>query len=300
MVTTPSRHNSFSFSLELSPLPSYQARLAANESGAAMKAVEDSLADVLEDNAITIRETGDDPVVYEHDDFGLHHAPPSRTHSNAPSRTASAREIHLPTHEVTRKLSLAQRPHTPFSLFKAYFEKWKGVPGRKSPPYSKDLVADFIFTLIGSFFGIGAVAILHYDLVVQHSDLQLLVASFGASAVLTYGVPNSPLAQPRNLVFGHMVSALTGCIVEALLPEPVWLASSLCVAIAIVAQIATKTIHPPGGATALIAVTGTSSVKHLGFLYVLMPVGSGAIILLLVALIVNNAAPHRRYPEFWI
>ena len=62
---------------------------------------------------------------------------------------------------------------------------------------------------------------------------------------------------------------------------------------------ATKTLHPPGGATALIAVIGSDKIHDLGYLYVLMPVGLGAVSMLLVALLVNNISKSRRYPEFW-
>ena len=61
----------------------------------------------------------------------------------------------------------------------------------------------------------------------------------------------------------------------------------------------TKTTHPPGGATALIAVIGSERVHQLGFLYVLSPVALGALIMLVVALIVNNLTSFRRYPVFW-
>ena len=61
----------------------------------------------------------------------------------------------------------------------------------------------------------------------------------------------------------------------------------------------TKTLHPPGGATALIAVIGGDSVHRLGYLYALIPAGAGAVVLLIVALLVNNMVPSRRYPEFW-
>ena len=62
---------------------------------------------------------------------------------------------------------------------------------------------------------------------------------------------------------------------------------------------ATKTLHPPGGATALIAVIGGPKIHHLGYLYALFPVAAGAVIMLIVALVVNNIPPSRRYPEFW-
>ncbi len=79
-----------------------------------------------------------------------------------------------------------------------------------------------------------------------------------------------------------------------------WLAAALAVSIAIAMMHLTKTLHPPGGATALIAVIGGNTVHNLGYLYVLIPVGLGAVVMLIIALLVNNLAPNRRYPEFWI
>jgi len=78
-----------------------------------------------------------------------------------------------------------------------------------------------------------------------------------------------------------------------------WFAAALSVAAAIFIMMATKSLHPPGGATALIAVTGDASIRNLGFLYVLVPAGVGAVALLLVALVVNNLATHRAYPVYW-
>lgn len=127
----------------------------------------------------------------------------------------------------------------------------------------------------------------------------MLVGSFGASAVLIYGAVESPLAQPRNLMGGHVLSALVGVAVARLIPEAVWIAAPLAVATSIAAMHVTRTLHPPGGATALIAVIGGEQVRALGFLYALAPVGLGALIMLAVALVVNNLSPKRRYPLFW-
>jgi CBS-domain-containing membrane protein len=73
----------------------------------------------------------------------------------------------------------------------------------------------------------------------------------------------------------------------------------VAVATAIAIMHLTKTLHPPGGATALIAVIGGDSVHSLGYMYALVPAGLGAVILLLVAVVVNNIPKGRRYPEFW-
>jgi CBS-domain-containing membrane protein len=84
-----------------------------------------------------------------------------------------------------------------------------------------------------------------------------------------------------------------------LLHDHLWMAAAVAVATAIAVMHATKTLHPPGGATALIAVIGGKSIHAIGYWYVLIPAGLGALILLLVALLVNNIPKSRRYPEFW-
>jgi CBS domain-containing membrane protein len=81
------------------------------------------------------------------------------------------------------------------------------------------------------------------------------------------------------------------------LPNIVWLTASLAVSLSIIAMQYTKTLHPPGGATALIAVTGSEKIKALGYLYVIFPVLTGVIILLLIALIINNMTSQRKYPN---
>ncbi len=176
-----------------------------------------------------------------------------------------------------------------------YFTKMKGIT--KSPPI--DSFQEMIWSWVGAFLGISAVAYLNYN-VIEDTDFVMVIGSFGASAVLIYGAIRSPLAQPRNLVGGHILSAIIGVSFYKLFPSHMWLASSLAVATAIVAMHASKTLHPPGGATALIAVIGSSKIHDLGYLYAVIPVGIGAVIMLVVALMVNNIPNNRRYPEFWI
>jgi CBS domain-containing membrane protein len=158
---------------------------------------------------------------------------------------------------------------------------------------------DHLWTFIGGFLGIGAVALVQSFLDSTINDKLFLIGSFGASAVLIYGIPNSPLAQPRNLIGGHVVSALVGVIIYKLVGgfDIYWLAPALSVALAIVMMQITKTLHPPGGATALIANIGSEKVKALGFIYVATPVFSGVMILFLVALLVNNIPKNRSYPS---
>lgn len=167
----------------------------------------------------------------------------------------------------------------------------------QSPPRVSPV--EVIWSWIGSFAGIAAVSLIHYRLLDQTS-LLMLIGSFGASAVLVYGAVRSPLAQPRNLLGGHILSAFIGVTVHLLLAEIPWLAAAVAVSTSIAVMHLTRTLHPPGGATALIAVIGGDSIFDLGYLYVLMPAALGAMVMLIVALIVNNIPKTRKYPEFWL
>jgi CBS-domain-containing membrane protein len=100
-------------------------------------------------------------------------------------------------------------------------------------------------------------------------------------------------------VGGHLLSAVIGVMAWKLFHAFPWFAAPFSVATAIALMHLTRTLHPPGGATALIAVLGGEKIHDLGFLYVIVPVGAGVAIMLLVALLVNNLSDSRRYPEFW-
>jgi CBS-domain-containing membrane protein len=176
-----------------------------------------------------------------------------------------------------------------------YFDKMKG--GGQSPPRVGSL--EVLWSWLGSFLGIAAVSLLHHKLLDQ-TGLMMVIGSFGASAVLIYGAVRSPLAQPRNLLGGHILSAFIGVTAWQWLGGDTWLAAAFAVSTSIAVMHLTKTLHPPGGATALIAVIGGESVHALGYLYVLIPTALGATVMLLVALLVNNIPKSRKYPEFWL
>ncbi|ADI85900.1 HPP family protein [Geobacter sulfurreducens] len=156
---------------------------------------------------------------------------------------------------------------------------------RERPPLS------FKYALWGCVSGMaGVLAIMAVTRMAGHP---LLIGSFGASAVLLFGAAESPFAQPRNLVGGHLVSAVAAVAVTAWLGSgPV--AVALAVGAATLLMYLTRTIHPPGGATALIGVQG-----HAGLSFLVDPVLTGALILLTVALFTNNIVQHRHYPEQW-
>ncbi len=162
----------------------------------------------------------------------------------------------------------------------------------------RETLVDFkehFWSFCGAFTGIGLIALFQSKILTDYESI-FLIGSFGASSVLVYGSIQSPLAQPRNLIGGHVVSSLIGVTVYKFMPDILWLSAPLAVALSIVAMQITKTVHPPGGASALIAVIGTPKVKALGYWFVVSPVLTGALILLVVALIFNNLTPNRRYP----
>ena len=156
--------------------------------------------------------------------------------------------------------------------------------------------SNMFWAWIGSFLGIIAISYFHMD-ILDDKDLTLVVGSFGASAVLIYGVPNSPLSQPRNLIGGHLLSAIVGVISYKLFSSNLFLATAIAVSTSILIMQLTLTLHPPGGATSLIAVIGGEQIHELEFFYILIPVFSGALILFLIAFIVNNIPKNRSYPE---
>ena len=163
----------------------------------------------------------------------------------------------------------------------------------------KETLIDFkehFWSFIGSFVGIGILAYIQ-SIHFKGNDAVYLIGSFGASSVLVYGIIQSPFSQPRNLVGGHVISALIGVTVHKLVPDIIWIAAPLAVSFSIILMQITKTLHPPGGATALIAIIGSDKIKALGYMYVFSPVLIGVLILLITALIFNNMTSSRSYPS---
>lgn len=179
----------------------------------------------------------------------------------------------------------------PRRIIKKQYRKARYILYRETLIDSKE----HLLTFVGSFVGIGLIGLLNSKYLVA-SDNLFLIGSFGASSVLVYGLINSPLAQPRNLIGGHLICAIIGVTIFKLFSGELWLACALAVSLSIVAMQITKTLHPPGGATALIAVTGGDKIKDLGYFYVLSPVLTGVLILFAVALVFNNLR-HRKYPS---
>jgi len=172
---------------------------------------------------------------------------------------------------------------------RGYFARMRGRG--ESPP--RVPLAEIARSFLGAFAGIAALGLAHGQ---ARSLLEaaLLFGPLGASAVLLFAMPKSPLAQPRNVVGGHVLSALVGVAAVQWTPGPLWLTAALATACAIALMLATRTLHPPGGATALVAVLTGAHWNHA-----LFPAGAGALVLVLAAVLVNNALPGRKYPEYW-
>ncbi|HQE33776.1 MAG TPA: HPP family protein [Flavobacterium alvei] len=164
--------------------------------------------------------------------------------------------------------------------------------------YKETLVdwKEHFWAFLGSFVAIGILAYIQ-SIHFTGNDAVYLIGSFGASSVLVYGIIQSPFSQPRNLIGGHLISAFIGVSIHKLVPDIIWIAAPLAVSISIVLMQITKTLHPPGGATALIAIIGSDKIKALGYLYLFSPVLIGVLILLIIALIFNNMTSNRSYPS---
>jgi len=148
------------------------------------------------------------------------------------------------------------------------------------------------FTLV-SFVGT-VVAIAVTGWLSLMSGTPWLMASFGASCVLAFGLPDSPLAQPRNIVGGHLVSTLIGLVVLHTLGNS-WWSCALAVGLALAAMQQTRTLHAPAGANPLVVIASGAS---FGFL--LTPVLAGSLVVVAVAWCVNNARSRGSYPKYWL
>lgn len=146
-----------------------------------------------------------------------------------------------------------------------------------------------LFSYIGSFIGIAALAYLTAD-----SGYPLIAAPFGAAVVLLFAAPDSPFAQPRNCIVGNFLGGLVSLIMVHLFGSEPWV-MALAVATAIKVMQLTKTLHPPGGAVALVGV-----MSKAGWSFLLTPVLAGSIILVLCTVAFNNLMPGRSYPKHWL
>jgi CBS-domain-containing membrane protein len=150
------------------------------------------------------------------------------------------------------------------------------------PLLQKALIAGFF-----SAFTIGVLTVLTYK-----STLGYFIAgSFGSSMVLLFGFPESPFAQPKNVFFGHLCTALVGVIFVNLVPLPIYINIALGVGAGVFFMILLNIVHPPAGGNPIIVIIGSASYDYL-----ISPVIFGCIIILLIAILVNKFLLQKNYP----
>ena len=125
------------------------------------------------------------------------------------------------------------------------------------------------------------------------SDFTTVIGSFGATAVLLYGAPAVPFSQPRNVVGGHTISAAIGSATAMGLPPSA--AAPIAVSTSLMAMMVTKTVHPPAGGTALIAVVGGSHIQNMGLLFA-APACFGACVMVSTATMYHKSLGNK-YPQ---
>ncbi|MBD3881901.1 HPP family protein [Phormidium tenue FACHB-886] len=145
-----------------------------------------------------------------------------------------------------------------------------------------------IFSWLGAFLGI---ATLGYLTSQEHS---FIAAPLGATAVLVFGVPDSPLAQPRNVIGGNLIAAIICVTLVQVFGTAPWV-MAMAVATTIKLMQLTRTVHPPAGAVALLGV-----LTHASWSYVLTPVLAGSVVIVFCTILFNNTAPGRTYPKHWL
>jgi CBS-domain-containing membrane protein len=167
---------------------------------------------------------------------------------------------------------------------KLYLQKMRGGSPRPAPLHYRHI----FWSWLGAFLGIAATG---YPAALTHAPL--LIAPFGATCVLIFGAPDSPLAQPRNVIGGHCIATVISLVLLHLFGADWWV-MALAVATAIGVMQLTSTLHPPAGATPLVVMMTKASWSFL-----FIPVLVGVFVLVGCAVLFNNLAQERSYPKYW-
>tara|TARA_B100000963_G_scaffold154523_1_gene134540 strand:- start:604 stop:1068 length:465 start_codon:yes stop_codon:yes gene_type:complete len=152
----------------------------------------------------------------------------------------------------------------------------------------KDKIIQSIIAAVFSAITIGVLTLLTY----KTPYGVFLIASFGSSMVLLYGYPESPFAQPKNVFFGHLLTALVGIIILIFVPLPIFITIPIAVGLGVGLMILFNVTHPPAGGNPIIVIVGSVS-----FEYLFSPVITGSIIILIFAIILNRLILKKKYPS---
>ncbi|WP_422394840.1 HPP family protein [Pelagibacterium nitratireducens] len=140
---------------------------------------------------------------------------------------------------------------------------------------------------LGALVGILITGLITRAAMGEASVAPMLIAPMGASAVLLFAAPSSPLAQPWSILAGNCIAAAIGVTIAGLVGDPI-LAAALALSLAISAMLATHSLHPPSGAVALTAVLGGPAVLELGYGFVFWPVAINSLVLVIAAMAFNR------------
>ena len=150
---------------------------------------------------------------------------------------------------------------------------------------------NIIKSLLAGLFSIITIGALTYFTYKTTFGL-FLVASFGSTMVLLYGYPESPFAQPKNIFFGHLVTALIGILVLNFIPLPLFIIIPIAVGLGVGLMILLNVTHPPAGGNPIIVIIGSVSYDYL-----LNPIIFGSIIVLAFGIIINRFILKKKYPK---
>jgi CBS-domain-containing membrane protein len=167
---------------------------------------------------------------------------------------------------------------------KHYFPKMKG--GHLKPP--RPAFSYIIVTWVCSLIALSALYGMSYV-----TDSLLIMAPFGATCALLFGAPDSPLAQPRNVIGGHVIATAISLLFLYVLGDSWWVVA-LGVSTTIAVMQYTRTLHPPAGADPIVVI-----LTHASWQFIFIPVLAGAVILVICSLITNNFDKNRHYPKYW-
>ena len=146
-------------------------------------------------------------------------------------------------------------------------------------------------SFLAGFFSIITIGIL--TLLTYKTEFGVfLIASFGSSMVLLYGYPESPFAQPKNIFFGHLLTAIVGLFFLYLVPLPLYLIIPIAVGFGVGLMILLNVTHPPAGGNPIIVIMGSVSID-----YILNPIITGSIIILIFGIVINRFILKKKYPR---
>lgn len=166
-----------------------------------------------------------------------------------------------------------------------FFSKMKGQQGENP---LKVNVKDVFIAFIGVFITLFLLMVL-----TTHMSISWIIGPFGASSALAFASWKSPFAQPRNIIGGHEITSFVSLIVYHLFENEPW-TIALAVGLAIALMMLTKTTHPPAAGDPFIIILGSYSWSFL-----FTPILLGTVVIVIMALIINNVQRDREYPIFW-